>query len=61
MTCQIAAWMFSSEKLARRLRIQAFEATLKQDIAFFDKDVNSVGSLTSSIADNAEKITGLLG
>jgi hypothetical protein len=61
MTVQIAVWMFSAEALARKLRLRSFEATLKQDIAFFDKDTNSTGSLTSSISDNAEKITGLFG
>ncbi|KAM0787890.1 hypothetical protein ACM66B_003940 [Microbotryomycetes sp. NB124-2] len=51
----------TSEYLCRTLRFKTFAAILRQDIAYFDRDENSTGHLTSTIADWAQKIQGLFG
>ncbi|KAM0748317.1 P-loop containing nucleoside triphosphate hydrolase protein [Meredithblackwellia eburnea MCA 4105] len=56
-------WAFgvSSERLSRIIRVSVFKAILRQDIAFFDREENSTGHLTSSVADWAQRIAGLMG
>ncbi|SCV74374.1 BQ2448_6806 [Microbotryum intermedium] len=51
----------SAERLSRKLRKNTFASILRQDIAFFDRDENSTGHLTATIADYAQKINGLFG
>lgn len=54
-------WAFgdTSERLGRKLRLATFAAILRQDIAYFDREENSTGALTSNIADWAVKTTSL--
>ncbi|KII86752.1 hypothetical protein PLICRDRAFT_55662 [Plicaturopsis crispa FD-325 SS-3] len=47
--------------LTSKLRSLSFRAMLRQDVAFFDKDENSAGSLTSTLSDNPQKVNGLAG
>jgi ATP-binding cassette subfamily B (MDR/TAP) protein 1 len=47
----VVAWC--SEKLVRRARNACFRAILRQDAAFFDKDENSSGALTSFLGTTA--------
>lgn len=54
-------WGASAERLSRKIRIATFAAILRQDIAYFDKEENSTGHLTSSVSDWAQKINGLFG
>ncbi|KAF8506439.1 P-loop containing nucleoside triphosphate hydrolase protein [Gautieria morchelliformis] len=51
----------SAAQLTFKLRSLSFQAILRQDIAFFDEDQNSTGSLTSSLSDNPQKVNGLAG
>uniref|UniRef100_A0A8H7Y479 P-loop containing nucleoside triphosphate hydrolase protein n=1 Tax=Psilocybe cubensis TaxID=181762 RepID=A0A8H7Y479_PSICU len=51
----------AAANLSARLRSLSFKAMLRQDIAFFDKDENSTGSLTSQLSDNPQKVDGLAG
>ncbi|KAI0789769.1 P-loop containing nucleoside triphosphate hydrolase protein [Abortiporus biennis] len=51
----------SAAELTAKLRSLSFRAILRQDIAFFDKDENSTGQLTSTLSDNPQKINGLAG
>ena len=51
----------TAEYLSRTIRLKTFSSYLRQDIAFFDKDENSTGHLTNTIADWAQKINGLYG
>lgn len=51
----------SAGDLVFRLRKLAFRSILRQDIAYFDEDRNSTGSLTTGLSQNAEKISGLAG
>ncbi|KAL8277932.1 hypothetical protein RQP46_009751 [Phenoliferia psychrophenolica] len=55
------AFGVSSERLSRIIRVRVFAAILRQDIAFFDKEENSTGHLTASVADWAQRINGLMG
>ncbi|KAL1745562.1 P-loop containing nucleoside triphosphate hydrolase protein [Schizophyllum fasciatum] len=49
----------SAAALVAKLRTLSFRAILRQDVAFFDKDDNNAGALTSSLSENAQKINGL--
>ncbi|GAA6062061.1 hypothetical protein JCM10212_003559 [Sporobolomyces blumeae] len=56
-------WMFgaTAERLSAKLRLNTFRAILRQDIAYFDRDENSTGHLTATVADIAQKVQGLMG
>ncbi|KAL1969025.1 hypothetical protein VTN77DRAFT_859 [Rasamsonia byssochlamydoides] len=58
---QGTAFAFSSEKLIRRARSQAFRAMLRQDISFFDKEENSTGALTSFLSTETKHLSGISG
>ncbi|KAF6764137.1 multidrug resistance protein 1 [Ephemerocybe angulata] len=57
----------AATELTARLRSLSFRAVLRQDIAFFDKDENSLtlncspGGLTSNLSENPQKVNGLAG
>ncbi|KAH9949128.1 P-loop containing nucleoside triphosphate hydrolase protein [Amylocystis lapponica] len=59
----LQTYMFSTagSMLTAKLRSAAFKAILAQDIAFFDKDTNTAGSLTSQLSDNPQKVSYLAG
>ncbi|GAA6048222.1 hypothetical protein JCM3770_006486, partial [Rhodotorula araucariae] len=59
----VQTWMFgdTAEILCGKIRLNTFTSTLRQDIAFFDEDRNSTGTLTNAITDRATKIFGLFG
>lgn len=46
----------SAEVLSRKVRYLTFSTLLRQDIAYFDMDAHSTGTLVSNIADWAQKI-----
>lgn len=50
-----------SEWLVRRVRNQAFRTMLRQDIAFFDKEENSTGALTTFLSTETTHIAGMSG
>ncbi|PVF95031.1 putative Leptomycin B resistance protein pmd1 [Serendipita vermifera] len=58
---QNTMFMRTAGDLAWRIRQLSFRAILRQDIAFFDEERHSTGSLTSGLSQNPEKITGLAG
>ena len=47
--------------LMQRLRSRMFRAYLRADVAFFDEQDHSSGALTSSLAENTQKINGFIG
>jgi ATP-binding cassette, subfamily B (MDR/TAP), member 1 len=51
----------ASEILIHRVRNQAFRAFLRQDVAFFDNDANTAGSLTSFLSTETTHVAGLSG
>ena len=55
------AFAYCSERLVHRARSQAFRAMLRQDIAFFDKEENSAGALTSFLSTETTHLAGMSG
>jgi ATP-binding cassette, subfamily B (MDR/TAP), member 1 len=51
----------ASERLVHRVRDRAFRAMLRQDVAFFDKDENTAGALTSFLSTETTHVAGLSG
>ncbi|PBP28794.1 ABC transporter [Diplocarpon rosae] len=58
---QGVAFAYCSEKLIHRVRDRAFRTMLRQDIAFFDKEENSAGALTSFLSTETTHVAGLSG
>jgi len=50
-----------SEKLIHRVRDRAFRNMLRQDVAFFDRDENTAGALTSFLSTETTHVAGLSG
>ncbi|KAH9900398.1 multidrug resistance protein [Xylariomycetidae sp. FL2044] len=50
-----------SERLIHRVRDRAFRTMLRQDVAFFDKDENTPGALTSFLSTETTHVAGLSG
>ncbi|XP_069585917.1 ATP-dependent translocase ABCB1-like isoform X3 [Ranitomeya imitator] len=61
----LTTWGFmlgkSGENLAMRLRSLSFKALLRQDMAYFDEQKNSVGVLLTRLSMNASQTTGVTG
>jgi ATP-binding cassette, subfamily B (MDR/TAP), member 1 len=55
------AFAFCSERLIRRARDRAFQAILRQDIAFFDREENTPGALTSFLSTETTHLAGISG
>lgn len=49
------------EKISNKLRSALFEAYLRRNIAFFDDEKNSVGSLTTRLAEDTAMINKAFG
>ncbi|OAA38044.1 ABC multidrug transporter Mdr1 [Metarhizium rileyi] len=60
-SAQGLAFAMCSERLVRRVRDKAFRAMLRQDVAFFDKDENTAGALTSFLSTETTHVAGLSG
>lgn len=56
-------WLFAlcSERLVHRARDRSFRAMLRQDIAFFDKDTNTAGALTTFLSTETTHLAGMSG
>ncbi|KAF6831526.1 ABC multidrug transporter mdr1 [Colletotrichum plurivorum] len=50
-----------SERLVHRVRDRAFRTMLRQDVAFFDRDENTAGALTSFLSTETTHLAGLSG
>ena len=55
------AFAYCSERLVHRARDQAFRTMLRQDIAFFDKEENSAGALTTFLSTETTHLAGMSG
>ncbi|CZS93973.1 hypothetical protein WAI453_001346 [Rhynchosporium graminicola] len=55
------AFAYCSERLIHRVRDRAFRTILRQDIAFFDKEENTAGALTSFLSTQTTHVAGLSG
>lgn len=60
-TGQGLCFAICSERLIHRVRDTAFRTMLRQDIAFFDKEENSAGALTSFLSTETTALAGLSG
>ena len=58
---QGVAFAFCSERLIHRVRDRAFRTMLRQDIAFFDREENTAGALTSFLSTETTHVAGLSG
>ncbi|KAL1296520.1 hypothetical protein AAFC00_000029 [Neodothiora populina] len=56
-----AAFAICSEKLVHKARLQAFRYMLRQDIAYFDKEENTAGALTSFLSTETTHLAGMSG
>lgn len=52
---------YCSERLVHRARDQAFRTMLRQEIAYFDREENSAGALTSFLSTETTQLAGLSG
>ncbi|KAG8532088.1 GTPase-activating protein [Bacidia gigantensis] len=52
---------YCSERLVHRARDRAFRAMLRQDIAWFDREENSAGALTSFLSTETTHLSGVSG
>ncbi|KAM0274005.1 hypothetical protein ACHAPA_000953 [Fusarium lateritium] len=50
-----------SERLVHRVRDRAFRTMLRQDVAFFDRDENTAGALTTFLSTETTHVAGLSG
>ncbi|KAL8963470.1 MAG: hypothetical protein Q9193_000275 [Seirophora villosa] len=55
------AFAYCSERLVHRARNQAFRTMLRQDIAFFDREENSAGALTTFLSTETTYLAGMSG
>lgn len=51
----------SGERLTRRMRLSAFKALMRQEMAYFDAKENQVGATTDLLATDATLLKGLTG
>ncbi|GAB6020133.1 hypothetical protein CHUAL_002862 [Chamberlinius hualienensis] len=58
---QIFSFTYAGECLTRRLRQLSFRAMLKQEMAFFDDQKNSVGALCTRLSADAASVQGATG
>ena len=58
---QGVAFAYCSERLVHRARDRAFRTMLRQDIAFFDREENSAGGLTSFLSTETTHLAGMSG
>lgn len=52
---------WASEKLVHKIRLQVLRQYLRMDVEFFDREENTTGSLTSTLAKDAKYVEGLGG
>ncbi|PGH27089.1 hypothetical protein AJ80_01276 [Polytolypa hystricis UAMH7299] len=59
----IMGWVSNliAQKLTHRYRLEIFDTLLRQDMEFFDKPENTVGSLTSKLSTEPTQLQDLLG
>ncbi|CAF0897005.1 unnamed protein product [Brachionus calyciflorus] len=58
---QYVMFGLSGENMTKRIRSQAFKAILSQEIGYFDKQENNVGTLTTRLAVEAAAVQGATG
>lgn len=49
------------ERVSCRIRSELFESLLRRDISFFDREENSIGRLTTLLADDSRTVNKAFG
>ncbi|KAL9553968.1 hypothetical protein MBANPS3_003030 [Mucor bainieri] len=57
---QFCAFEVCGEKFSKRLRLEVFEAYLKQEVGFFDLEENNSGALTTRLAVDARNVSEMV-
>ncbi|CAN6633026.1 alpha-factor-transporting ATPase [Trichomonascus vanleenenianus] len=57
----IGSFTLAANRLVRNIRFHVFRQFLRMDIEFFDRDENTTGALTSTLAKDAQSVEGLGG
>ncbi|KAK9463541.1 P-loop containing nucleoside triphosphate hydrolase protein [Lipomyces oligophaga] len=57
----VSSLSYTAQRLVRRIRLQSFRQILRQDVAYFDRDENTTGALTSTLSKDAQSVEGLSG
>ena len=60
-TAQFWGVAASAERVSLRLRSSMFESVMRREIAFFDRDENAVGSLTTRLSEDSRIVTKATG
>jgi ATP-binding cassette subfamily B (MDR/TAP) protein 1 len=60
-TCQFWGVAQVAERVSISLRSQMFEALMRRDISFFDKEENSIGTLTTRLSDDSRIVNKAFG
>ncbi|KAI8643420.1 P-loop containing nucleoside triphosphate hydrolase protein [Parasitella parasitica] len=58
--CQFMAFEICGQKYSKRLRGEVFAAYMKQEVAFFDAEENSVGALTTRLAVDTRSVNEMI-
>ena len=58
---QLLAFTIMGERVTTRLRDMTFRSTLRQDIAYFDKEENSTGNITARLATEVTLVKNVTG
>jgi ABC-type multidrug transport system fused ATPase/permease subunit len=58
---KFGAFGISGERLTNRLRLKGFQSILKQDMGWFDKPENNVGTLCTKLSTEASAVKGASG
>ncbi|CAH0547999.1 unnamed protein product [Brassicogethes aeneus] len=58
---QIFLFTNAGEQLTKRIRIEMFEAMLRQEMGFYDRKENGVGALCSRLSSEAAQVQGATG
>lgn len=60
MSGQIVSFEIAGERYTKRLRAAVFQAYMRQEVGYFDREENSLGSLTAKLAVDAKNVNELI-
>ncbi|RKP09249.1 P-loop containing nucleoside triphosphate hydrolase protein [Thamnocephalis sphaerospora] len=61
VACRIGLFVYSGERLVHRIRKVTFAAILRQEMGFFDDQLNNTGVLCAKLSTEAEMVNGIAG
>lgn len=60
MSGQIVSFEIAGERYTKRLRAAVFQAYMRQEVGYFDREENSLGALTAKLAVDAKNVNELI-